>query len=166
MAKRDAAKIAALPRAEPRPGAFWDAVRAKMDAIKANGAEPSVLANMYERARAEKKALEVRHADELRPLNVALRALWQMIPEAFEASQVEGLKTAGGHSMSTSPDIETSVVDQAALIEWVKANGYERKLTLYAPTVKTITMERLRDGVELPDGVEVRGTHKINFRKA
>lgn len=173
MARRDAARIAALPRGrsgmaawQHAGGDFWAEVAAKKDELRTDGQlEPALLANLYERARGEQDELESRHKAERRPVTVALAAIYELIPEVFEATGVENLRTRGGHVISTSPDITTSVSDQDALVEWARANGYERKLTLPAPTVRSIAMERLRAGEEFPAGVEVRGTTRVNFRK-
>jgi hypothetical protein len=84
---------------------------------------------------------------------------------AFEAATVESLKTTGGHRVGVSPSIASQVVDNDKLIAWAKANGYERKLTLYAPTVLAIVKERLTEGQTLPDGVEARGFDKVTFTR-
>lgn len=173
MARRDAAKIAALPQRPATMAAwrdegatFWDEVAKRKDALRTSGhTEPGKLATLYEEARAEKEELEARHDAEMRPVSLALATLYQMIPEVFEAAEVEMLTTRGGHTVSTSPDIIPTVIDNDALVAWAQANGYERKLTLYAATVKSIATERMRSGDEMPDGVNIQGTTKVNFKK-
>lgn len=170
MAKQDAAAIRKLPKGrggmaawKDQGSSFWDDVAKKKDELK--GLSAPEFANAYESARDAKDVLDARHKAEMRPVTVELAAIYDMLPEVFEAQKVDTLRTSGGHSISTSPDIQTSVVDAEKLIEWAKQNGYERKLTLPAPTVKSIALERLRANVPFPEGVEVKGITKLNYRK-
>ena len=182
MARKDAAAIARLPQQAPSMAGWrdagpkwWEEVAEKKDELRAaDQVDPGRLAALYEQARVERDELTAKHKEEMRPVSIAEAALYQLICETFAEAEGEilirtqkreGVKGSGGHTVSTSPDIMTAVVDSDAMVAWMKANGYERKLTLPAPAVKAITVERFRAGDEIPEGVELRGTFKVNFRK-
>ena len=169
MARGDEEAFSKLPRviietSTPAQAKWRAEVLAAKDAI--TDRTPAALAKTYELLRAERDRLEEEAKKAARPNNAQIAALEELIPEAFAAGGVDSLRTVGGHHVGTSPDIQTKVLDNDKLIAWVKANGYERKLTLYAPTVLSITKERVRDGETVPDGVDVRGYDKVSFTKA
>ena len=168
MARKDKEAFSKLPRPvvdDSTPGeAAWRAeVRAAAEGIEVRDA--ATLASLYEDLRAERDRLQSESEQRLRPVNAKIQALEELLPIAFEAGKLVSLRTVG-HHVAIEPDVQTSVTDNDALIEWAKANGYERKLTLYAPTVKSIVVERVRSGEPLPPGVDVRGTERVSFRKA
>lgn len=163
MARKNAEIVKKLPRVVPEPGAWRDEVVSQKETV--TDRTPAALAAEYERLRDKRDLCDERYKRAMRKTNARIEAIEELIPAAFEAATVESLKTTGGHRVGVSPSIASQVVDNDKLIAWAKANGYERKLTLYAPTVLAIVKERLTEGQTLPDGVEARGFDKVTFTR-
>jgi hypothetical protein len=155
---------AALPRVEPEPGEYRQLVLKSKDAIVDR--TPGALVTAYEAARLEREAIEARHSEEIRPVYARIQALEELLPVSLRDAGIDSVVTAGHYRVGYKPDVLTKTIDNDALIAWAKANGYERKLTLYAATINSITKERLRDGAAIPDGVDARGVDKVTFVKA
>ena len=139
-------------------------------------AKPGALALKYASARRAKDAANERVSE----ANVEVQALEELVTQAFEQEGLTELKvqTPWGEvaSVAVDPDITTAVIDRDKLVEWLKANGYERSLTVYANTAAAIAKEILRSGegqevnadgdlVVMGGAVRVRARTKTTLRK-
>lgn len=93
--------------------------------------------------------------DVLSALNLELEAVKQKMCDAFESAGVTKIELAEGGGCRVEPEVVARVLDKSVLRGWAKANGYEESLTLMPQTVTSIAKERLLEGLEPPDGVEI-----------
>ena len=110
---------------------------------KLSGAlKPAAIAQKYAAARRESDRVAERETE----VSLEVRALEELMQTVFEAEDLSSLKLGDGTSISVAPEPTATVLDHEKMITWIKANGYERMLTLYAATIGAIAKELLLQG--------------------
>ncbi len=97
-------------------------------------------------------------------LNLELEAVKQLMCDSYEGSGLCSMTLAGVDSKKTiriDPEVCAQVKDKAAMRAWAIRSGYEEQLTLMPQTVASIAKERLLQGEDAPDGVEVTFRNKV-----
>lgn len=130
-----------MPGGEPK---FREKVEARKREIGAETVSLSGLAQSYKQLRSEKDKI----GEEESALNVEIAAIEELMHTAFEAEGLTSVKLADGSSVSVSEEPSATIVDRDRLLEWIKANGYERLLTIYSQTVGSLAKEILLEGGE------------------
>ena len=104
-----------------------------------------------ERTEAQKK---------LERLEQELQAIKASLEEGrSEEERIEQLRLEDGTSISVYDEVSVKVVDQPALLKWIRRHKLASLLTMHSSRLGTLTKDRLLAQQEAPDGVDV-GTFK------
>lgn len=155
---------AKLPREAQEVGPFQAAVEVEKATIFDR--RPSALAARYHTFRRAKDAIESQE----RELNVRLAATEQLLWKAYEDAGTESIGLGEGVSVGVSDDVGVLVADRDRLNDWARANGLERQMTLYAPTILAVMKQRLLAGESAEDletaaGVKIGAFTKTTYRR-
>lgn len=120
------------------------------------------LISKYIAIRDKKKEIQERHKEELAPLNTALQKLEDYFQKTMDANGLENLKAGGGTAYKAVVNSVT-VADWDAFREYVEQNGCWHMLDKRAN--KTAVMEVVEDTGELPPGLNLQRSVKINVRR-
>lgn len=169
MAKsKYAAVLPGLPRLGPET-----TYQQRVDILKAEmiNTNPLKLVEQYIAVRRELDTLDAT----FKWLNLQLEALTQLLV----ASQDQGddcwgqygvgdnaVRLPSGDTVRVKSEPYGRVADKEAFRQWCIANGYERQLQLWPQTMNAITKERLLDGQNPPEGVEVYRKDSLVFVRA
>lgn len=147
MGKYDAFK-SKLPKFQQEPS-FQEAVEAvKLQYQALSAAE---LAKTFSLERRRKKDFE----EQLTDLNVGLEALSQLLVENFEAQGLAKLQLASGETAYQQSEPYSSIIDQSALMKWVRKEKLQALLTLQWQTINALNKERLVAGKPPLPGTQV-----------
>jgi hypothetical protein len=173
MAKKEKPGVydAVLDALPPRPPDDWDR-QLEIDKIKEGilkeATHPVDIAKTYGMLRREKKVYQ----DALYALELRIDAHEQLLVDSQEGgapgwgeygATSKTLRLQNGGSVRVQGEPYGSVNDKESFRLWCIANGYERQLQLHAGTMNSIVKERVKEGAELPDGVEAFSYKKIYF---
>lgn len=152
------------PRREEEPGAFTERVRALKDEFRGlaleEGGRSGPLAAAYRLARDKKDTIEAT----LSGVNAEIKALEELIDESFKAMNRETpLYFPDGRRIEVSDQISVRTENPEAVIEWAKANGYERLLTMNAKRLEGLTKAALAAGQETPAGVSISSYAQVKL---
>ena len=90
-----------------------------------------------------------------------LAALARLMEKNFEQRGITSLRLIDGKGARYQPEPVGKVADNDKFIEWVKSEGMERLLGVNWQRMNSIVKERLLEGLEPPDGIEVFYRPKI-----
>ena len=116
----------------------------------------------YIKVRDLKKELADKHKAEMKPYNDALQQLEHLFHAKMEETGLENLKTDGGTAYKAVMTT-VSVADWDPFLEYVKAN--EAWYMLDKRANKTAVSEVLEDTGELPPGLNLQRSIKVNVRR-
>lgn len=107
--------------------------------------------------------LKKEHKEQLAPYNEAMQKLEEHFLKAMQAEELENLKTDGGTAYQA---VQTSVTvaDWDAFKAWIVENHAWHMLDQRAN--KTAVTEVLEDTGELPPGLNVKRSVKVNVRRS
>jgi hypothetical protein len=118
-------------------------------AAKFKGHSLQELEASYFEARGRKDEL----AAELKPVDQCIMVLEALIAEKFAEDDLKTVSFDNGNRITVSFERPRSVADREALINWIKANGYEHELNLNYQSMNRLCKELAQEGKPLPDGV-------------
>lgn len=121
------------------------------------------LIGKYIQLRDKANDLKTRHKEELAPYNEAMMKLEEHFLKAMQAQELENLKTDGGTAYQ-STQTSVTVADWDAFHAWVLDNNAYHMLEKRAN--KIAVQEVLDDTGELPPGLNVKRSVKINVRRS
>lgn len=146
-----------LPRA-PKAEFGEEVIRAKEEFQERS---PGALARAYEEAKAAKASAE----EAVKAVNVRIRALEDLLYNAYEEAGITSLKLESGRTVSVNPEPYVTVLDRDAVREWAKENGHERDLNFNANTLSAIVKSRALNRESLPPGVELKVWSRVGITK-
>lgn len=170
MAKRKPGKYekvtANLPRVVGNAMQHDAAHREKVDAEKRRIVEEetryaSHLAEIVGKLRQMKDDLE----DDIKAVNLKLDAYTELLVDQYEAEGIHSMSLQDGGSVRLQYEPYSSVEDAIKLLEWVKENKLEHKLTLHWKTLDGIVKGALSAGEPEPPGVKVFQKIKAVYTK-
>jgi hypothetical protein len=133
----------------PLEPAYQEKLNAIKDTIEVR--TPEGLARIWFEERAKAEKLE----NELKSINHRLDAVGQLMHESFEEAGVSMLRLEGLGGVRMHPDVYTTVSQAEEFYDWLKANGYERLMTLHYQTRNGLAKDRLLKGQEQPPGLNI-----------
>jgi hypothetical protein len=104
--------------------------------------EPSDLARTFSSVKQRKKSFE----DLISIANIELEALSQMLVENFEVTGLSKFQLSTGETCYQQTEPYSSVMDQEALLAWVKKEKMQALLSLAWATMNALNKERLVAG--------------------
>ena len=133
------------------------------DTLQRKSAEFEALASIYRghslqdlelsyfNFRGEKDNLDL----QLKPINQRILVLETLIAEKFAEDDLKTVSFENGNRLTVRFERPVTIQDKEAFITWLKANGREFELSVYANSVKRITRECQEDGLiqGLPPGL-------------
>lgn len=122
---------------------------------------PEIAADVYRVERDNKEAAE----DVLSAINLNIAALEQLLDKMYTDRGIKSIKLADGTSVFTQPEPVGQILNPEALRLWFITNGLERSLTVNWNTANSLVKERLLNGLEPPDGMQVYRRTKIVLRR-
>lgn len=103
---------------------------------------PAELADAYIKLRRRKDELE----EQLSALQLRIDAAEQLIPELWEAEDIQSLKLADGASVAVQPTPYAGVEDKESFRQWCLEQGLEREMHLAWASTNALMKERLLNG--------------------
>jgi hypothetical protein len=112
---------------------------------------PTDLAMLYRQISEEKDATNAQLAE----IQVRLSAVEQRMWSSFDEAGIDNVGFADGYRVAVEQKPSVKTEDRDKVLAWLKANGFERLLSVHAQTLSTLTLERLLEELPPPDGVSV-----------
>ena len=148
----------ALPRREDEPGAFQSQVSELKDADRGKALDE--LATKYRQVRKEKEVLETVE----KGLNAREMALAALISEVFVSEDRDKpFYFTDGARIEVSDQISVRAANSDAIVAWMKANNYERMLSVNPKRLEGLTKAALEAGQDIPDGVVVTAYSQVKL---
>ena len=147
-----------LGRREDEPGAFQSHVNELKDEDRGKALDE--LAAKYRQVRKEKEVLETAE----KGLNAREIALAALISETFVAEgRDKPFYFTDGARIEVSDQISVRAADPDAIVAWMKANNYERMLSVNPKRLEGLTKAALEAGQDIPDGVVVTAYSQVKL---
>lgn len=121
------------------------------------------IVDSYIKLRDQKKVIEARQKEELKPYNDALAMLEARALELLNSNGVESMKTPAG-TVYASTRTSATVADRSAFMDYIEENHAFELLDVRAN--KTAVEEYLAEHHDLPPGVATKSVVTANFRRA
>lgn len=115
----------------------------------------------FNKVRAEKDELN----DQLGDVNISLEALSQLLIDGLEATGLTSIRLEDGSTLTIKDEPYSKVTDREKYVDWVRAQGLDTLLQVNFMSTNALVKERLENGEEAPDGVEVFMKTSITRRK-
>lgn len=135
----------------------------RVDQAKAEIADrdPSSLAATFVDLRLRKDAIE----DGLSAVNLRIKAVEQLLTDAYEAAGITATKLLDGSSVSKQLEPVAQVTDDVAFWQWCQDNDLGKLMKLPYQTANSLVKDRLTRGEPTPPGVAAYVRTKIVLRK-
>jgi hypothetical protein len=137
--------------------------RLKLDKVKKDFLSSS-LSDLIERIKAWKK-MKDQAEEELSTANLHLEAISEIVEYKMDELQIRNFKTEKGETVYISSTAYPKVEDKAALFAWIKKKKMVEILGVNFQTLKGICNDLLKEGEELPPGVECFIKSSVRMRK-
>jgi hypothetical protein len=132
------------PETVERKSKEWAEIAADYSGLDFDGLEEK-LRGLYD----TKELME----SQLKPVNCRIEVIEAMFAERFAEQDLKSLSFNSGYKLGVKWKRDLITKDKAAFIVWLKANGMEDELTVYAQRLKGIAKGVLEETGKLPDGV-------------